>query len=233
MHTDEHRSPSFTLAVGAWLGAALLLGLPATIWATPANAEATNITGTTATTSAVPGAPQLSVAVDDGRTSAAAGDLLSYTVTVQNLGATPLSGLQVTQSMPSGLTFESADSAGLATADMVTWKVDLRATGTATVHSTMSLTATPKELLRLATVACVSVSPAGPPVVCASHSDLLPAGRQAAASKSATRPARAGPSNSGNWYVGGVVGIVLVLSGLALLITRRRRLAARPFGDPS
>ena len=183
MHTHEHRSPAPKRGVGAWLAAALLLVAPAAVAsATGASAHAVD---------AAPGAPQLSIAVDDGRTSAAAGDLLSYTVTVRNLGATPLGGLHVTQSMPTGLTFGSADSAGLATADTVTWKVDLGATGTATVHSTMSLSATPKELLRLATVACVSVSPGGPPVVCASHSDLLPAGRQAAAARSATRPARA------------------------------------------
>jgi uncharacterized repeat protein (TIGR01451 family) len=65
--------------------------------------------------------PPLNIAIDDGRTSVAAGDPLPYAITVRNLGSTPITGLQVSQSLPAGLTFGSADSAGQARSGTVMW----------------------------------------------------------------------------------------------------------------
>jgi len=163
--------------------------------------------------------PQLSIAIDDGRTSASAGDTLTYAITVRNLGPTQVTGLQVTQSVPTGLTFGSADAAGEAKSQTVTWVVVLPPTGAAILHTTMSVTATTKELLRLATVACASLSATPPPIVCASDSDLLPAGRQAAAATT-TAPQRDASSGGRGWYIG---GIVLFLAAAAVLVARRRR----------
>ena len=210
MHIDEHRSSSLARA----LVVALIVGLPVIV----ATANAAGAAGV-----AQAPAPQLSIAVDDGHPSAAAGDTLTYAITVRNLGSTPVTGLHVTQSVPSGLTFGSADSAGQATPGTVTWVVDLNATGTATVHSTMSVSATPKELLRLATVACASVFATAPPIVCASDSDLLPAGRQSAATRTTTRSGGHATSGARGWFIGGAIVVVVALAMAVLVLRRRRR----------
>lgn len=164
--------------------------------------------------------PQLSIAIDNGRTSTAAGDSLTYTIDIRNLGTTEVSQLGVTQSVPAGLTFESADSAGSAAAEVVTWRIDLKPSATATVHSTMTVGATPADLLRLATVACARMSSDDPPIVCAAHSDQLPAGAAAAARAQSRTAASPSWTDSGKWYlVGGIAVLVVVL---AILWIRRR-----------
>jgi uncharacterized repeat protein (TIGR01451 family) len=97
--------------------------------------------------------PRLSIAVDNGQTSAAVGDTAQYTITVRNLGTEDVKGLGVTQSVPTGLTFGSADTSGTAQAQGVSWPLDLKAGGEAVFHSAMTVSETPSELLRLATVA--------------------------------------------------------------------------------
>jgi uncharacterized repeat protein (TIGR01451 family) len=223
MPTKEQRSPSVWRALGTAIGVSVLVLWPVTgAGATPTVAGVANARGSAATNSAAL-APQLSIAVDDGRSSATRGDTLTYTVTIRNLDTAPVAGLHVTQTMPTGLTFGSADSAGTVEAGSVTWHVDLNAAASATVHTTMSVSATPKELLRLATVACAGVSAAAPPVVCASHSDLLPAGRQAAAAATAAASRRPASSTNYAWYVG-TIGVAVVLAGGAVVMVRRRRL---------
>jgi len=171
--------------------------------------------------SSSPSTPQLSIAVDNGRTSTRPGDKLTYSIVVSNLGTTTIKGLRVTQSVPAGLKLVTTDPAGVAKAGSVSWRLDLRATAKATIHTTMTVTNTPAELLRLATVACASLSAGKTPIVCASHSDQLPAGAAAEASK---RTASQPGSSSGRvgWSVGG--GLVLV-AGVAALVARRRRSA--------
>ena len=174
-----------------------------------------------------PPAPQLSIAVDNGHTSAAVGDAFTYTITVANLGTTDIPGLVVTQTMPTGLTFGSADSGGTAESDSVTWNVDLKATDTSTFHTTMSVVPTPADLLRLATVACASLSPGGSPIVCASHSDQLPAGAAAESSQAAAAAdtAAAPPTGPGLswWWIGGGIGLVIVAAlAMGIIILRNR-----------
>ncbi len=209
-------------AVTASIGVSLLVLWSATqAGATARAVPAANAPQRVVTTGAASG-PQLSIAVDDGRLSAASGDTLTYTLTIRNLDSAPVSGLHVTQSMPRGLTFGSADSAGFVVADSVTWQVDLNAAASATMHTTMSVSATPKELLRLATVACAGISATAPPVVCASHSDLLPAGREAAAAATAAASKRPASSTNYAWYIGGAA----ILAGGVVLTLRRRRVEA-------
>ena len=215
MATTRHPGPPLRRAAGVLFGVALAVLLTAApAWAA----------GTDAERDAEP-APQLSIAVDNGRTSAAAGDTLDYAITIRNLGTTDVVGLTVTQSMPASLSLEAADSAGTDQAGGVGWTIDLATAGEAVLHSTMAVTDTPPELLRLATVACASMSASGPPIVCASHSDQLPAGASAEAAAAA---AAAAPSSGLlQWYVAGGIAVVLVAVSVVVVVVRRRTAPAR------
>ena len=171
-----------------------------------------------------PASPQLSIAIDNGKKSTTIGDTLDYVITVQNLGTADVDGLLIAQSLPSGLDFGTADAGGTADASEVTWNLDLKATTTATFHTTMTVTATPAELLRLASVVCANSSADGSPIVCAAHSDQLPAGAAAEAAASALAGDATTPASgiSSWWYLGGGIGVVVVVAALAVLLVRRR-----------
>jgi uncharacterized repeat protein (TIGR01451 family) len=172
--------------------------------------------------------PRLSIAIDDGHAATAAGDTLAYTISVRNLGTAKLAGLLVTQSVPPGLAVATTRPVGVATAGTLTWRLTLPAGGVATVHSTMTVSATPAELLRLATVACAATSATGPPVVCASESDQLPAGATADAARAATTPAPA----SRHWYPCAAAALALLaLTATALTLRRRRASGVRAGGS--
>lgn len=181
--------------------------------------------------------PQLSITVDNGRTSAQPGEVLDYVLTLTNLGSADIKGLRVTQSVPSGLALVKADGGGRAKGGNVGWDVDLRAAKVAIFHITMKVSATPKDVLRLATVACATLPDRSSPIVCASHSDQLPAGAAAVAAASAITPTSAvasGPvvaaatkstSHQVVWWVigaGVLIGVVIAI----LVIVRRRRSTA-------
>jgi uncharacterized repeat protein (TIGR01451 family) len=226
MQANDQRCRSTLRALEMMLGIALvaLLG-PTAASATEIGPQLVGSYSSPATLT--PPAPQLSIAVDNGRASAAVGDISTYTVTVRNLGTTQVAGLQVTQSVPTGLNFKSADSGGIAKAGTVSWRLNLKATSKATLHTTMSVSTTPKELLRLASVACASASTKGPPIVCATDSDQLPAGAAAQVSKAnaalGSRPIVT--STSRNWWyaAGRLGGLVLVMGAFVALSLRRRR----------
>ena len=203
MATTRHPGPPLRRAAGVLVGVALAVLLTAApAWAAGTGAEPV----------ATEPAPQLSIAVDNGRTSAAAGDTLDYAITIRNLGTTDVVGLTVTQSMPAGLSLEAADSAGTKQAGGVGWTIDLATAGEAVLHSTMAVTDTPPELLRLATVACASLTD-GQPIVCASHSDQLPAG--------ASAEAAAPSSGLLQWYAAGGIAVVLIAVSVVVVVRRR------------
>jgi uncharacterized repeat protein (TIGR01451 family) len=167
--------------------------------------------------------PQLSIAVDGGRSSATSGDVLEYTVTVRNLGLTDVAGLTISQSVPPGLEFRSADPVGESGPAEVRWKMDLPASGERTVRTTMSVRPTPDDQLRLATVACARAAADAPPVVCASDSVQLPAG---AASENALTAAAGSPTswlNRNKGYVAGGAVVAVVIAILLVRLLRRRR----------
>ncbi len=168
-------------------------------------------------------APKLSIGIDDGRTAAKEGDRLTYAVTVHNIGTTDARRLRLTQSMPPGLKFVSADGHGTAKGGQVVWTVDLPAGRDVTFHTTAQVGATPDELLRLASIACASARGEDRPIVCATHSDQLPAGAAAAeATRQAASPAPARP-----WYLpAGAVLLLLAVSGVWAF--RRGRFPFRP-----
>jgi uncharacterized repeat protein (TIGR01451 family) len=194
-------------AIGLCLGVALSFGLGLPV-ASPAVAA--------------PAKPQLNIAIDDGQTSAKNGDALGYTITIRNTGAAVAHRLAVTQTLPQGLSFKSADAAGVVKTGAVHWTVTVKPGGKAVMHTAMTVTATPKGTLRLATVACASTSAKGPPLVCASHSDQLPAGAAAAAHQKPASSSGASSSNSHVWWFVGGAAVVVLLVGLSRLRRRRR-----------
>ena len=234
-HTVELRG----LAIG--VVAALLWIHPAAIAAetTITGGESSAAATSTNDSAAVsaPATPQLSIALDNGHTSVVSGDTLEYTLTIQNLGAADIPGLLITQTVPTGLEFGSADSRGTVDGGNVHWTLDLKHAATDTVHTRMTVTATPPELLRLATVACASLAADGPPIVCAAHSDQLPAGAAAAVGSGATTTAPigigvttaaiSGSSSRTWWYVGGAVGLLIVAGVAAAFVLARRRARSR------
>ena len=215
--------------IAAMLPAAgMLLVLLALLLATPAAAAPPTTSPTapphatatgTGTTTAKAAAPSLSIAVDNGRTTATVGEKLDYTVTVRNLGSAVVKNLLITQTVPTGLTFGSADHAGVTGAGKVSWRTEIPAGSSTAFHTTMTVTATPAELLRLASVACAAAAPDAPPIVCAAHSDALPAAAQAAGG------AR-GAAGRTWWYVGGAALIVGLAAAMVLLRRRPRHRAA-------
>lgn len=189
----------------------------------PVAAAVTLLAGQAVPAHAAPPAPQLSISVDNGRATARAGDKLSYTITVTNLGAKSVTDLVVSQTVPAGATLVSADGKGQRKSHAVTWVVDVKASAKATVHSTLTVArGTPKDLLRLATVACAKVTAKGPPLVCAADSDQLPAGAAAeAASAQATVPGT--PLTGIKGQILGAGAATVGFSLLAAWVLRRRR----------
>jgi len=168
--------------------------------------------------------PQLSIAVDNGSTAAKSGDELGYTITVTNLGTRKVKGLQVSQTVPAGVSVVSADADGDETKGKISWKVDLAAADKIIMHTTMALGSTPDSALRLATVACAQVSAKGPALVCASDSDQLPAGAAVERAEADAVPAADGwLDGRAPWYAGGAAVAVLAAGGAALVVRRRHR----------
>ncbi|MEV7005461.1 hypothetical protein [Streptosporangium sp. NPDC051022] len=165
--------------------------------------------------------PKLSIGIDNGRTAAREGDRLTYTVTVHNIGTTDARRLRLAQTMPPGLKFVSADGHGTVRKGEVAWTVDLPAGEDATFHTTAQVLATPEDLLRLATIACASTGENTRPIVCAAHSDQLPAGAAAAAAQEAS------PASGRPWYLPAGAALLTAVAFGAWALVRRGK---RPFG---
>jgi uncharacterized repeat protein (TIGR01451 family) len=160
--------------------------------------------------------PQLNIAISDGRTAAAKGDRLTYTIKVQNLGTTNASKLEISQTLPAGLVLVSSDHGGTANAGRVSWIMSLKPGEVSTVATVGQVGATPGDLLRLAAVACATVKGQRKPLVCATHSDLLP-----------TAAAAGPPQRKTHWIWYGAGSVGLLVAGLAMFISMRRRTSIR------
>lgn len=209
------RSAGVSAALGALVLAALVCALPSTA-------------------QAVPDPPQLSIAVDDGRASAAPSDTLTYAVRVTNLGTRTVKNLLITQSIPDGAALESTDPRSTEKASTVSWAVDVKPGQTATMGSTVTVAKTlPDGLLRLATVGCARTSAKAPPLVCASDSDQLPAGaltdQQRQGLEQPVTHDRAWWMLPGALGLGGL-GLAAAIVTLLLLLLRRRGRDQQPGG---
>lgn len=183
---------------------------------------------------AAPAPPQLSIALDDGRDSAAPSDELAYALEVTNLGTRPIKDLIISQTVPEGAALGSTDPSATEKARTLSWSVDIRPGKTVTMSTTITVAQeVPEGLLRLATVACARTSDEAAPLVCASDSNQLPAGAAADEQRQELeQPATAGV---GWWSLPGafvLVGAVLALLVATLLVLRRRGHAS-PAGEPA
>ena len=160
--------------------------------------------------------PSLAISVSDGRAAAAAGDRLTYTVSVRDTGSRAAPHLKITQTLSPGLEFVSASGDGVATAGRIAWHATVPAGGTRTFRVVALVTRPPAQVSRLAAIACVAVAGGDRPIVCAAHLDRLPAAAAGAAA--------AGSGSSGSRllaYTGGTLAVLA--AGLATVIASRRR----------
>lgn len=178
---------------------------------------------------AVSATTQLSIAIDNGQTATTVGDQLHYEMVVENLGADPVSHLVLTQTMPDGLDFATADAGGRLSDGVVTWRVRIPVGGHVTVHATGEVTKSAAGTLRLASVACATLKAGKPPVVCATHSDELPAGAAATAAGQDTAPAE--DSSGTGWLTWAVLGGLVLVGAGSWTVPRfvgRRRSVSTP-----
>ncbi|MGH3202574.1 MAG: hypothetical protein ACRDOA_13395 [Streptosporangiaceae bacterium] len=161
-----------------------------------------------------PRTPGLTISVTDGRGAATAGDRLTYTVSVRDIGIAAAPHLKITQTLSPGLEFLSASGHGVATAGLVAWHASLPAGGTRTFRLTALVTRTPAQEMRLAAVACVAVPGGSRPIVCAAHLDQLPGAAAASAARSG--------SSRGDLPVYAAGGLAVIAAALLTAIAGRR-----------
>lgn len=166
-----------------------------------------------------PKAPGLAISISDGRVAARPGQVLTYTAILRNTGTASVPRLAVTDTLPAGLKVTWAGGNGVVKAGEVTWSTALPAAATREFRLTAQVTKTPAQMLRLAAVACVTLSGARQPAVCAAHLDRLPV----ALAAPARRAGLAGPVLLAATAVAVVAGCLL-----ALMLIRRTRRWARP-----
>ena len=173
----------------------------------------------------LPKVPGLRISIGDGRTTAQAGDQLTYTVLLQNSGARRSPRLEITQTLPPGLRFVSASRHGVAKAGSVTWYADLPAGGKDTFRLQAQVTQPATRQSRLAAVACAALAGSRTPIICAAHLDRLPGAAAAASGRRAATPAASTlPS-----YAVGVLA-VLAVAAIAIVAGRRVRIRRRRAG---
>jgi uncharacterized repeat protein (TIGR01451 family) len=217
MRTSHRTTPTQAtamLAVGLIaIPAAMAAGHPAASQPKPTH---------TASAARASRAPGLTIGISDGHVTARAGDKLIYTVSVRNSGAVAVRRFTVTQTLSPGSEFISASDHGVAAGGRVSWTASLPVGGKRTFLAVTRVTRTPPTLLRLAAIACVTLTGSSRPIVCAAHLDRLPAVATASASRSG--------HSAGNVGTYAAVSLAVLVLGLlgAIVARRRSRLRRQP-----
>jgi uncharacterized repeat protein (TIGR01451 family) len=170
---------------------------------------------------------QLSIGVTDSRQRVQSGDLVTYAVEVHNIGKRNAPRLNIVQTLPAGLTFISASRHPARRADQLTWRLSLPAGHTSKFRVQGKVGKTPAQLLRLATIACATTGASTRPIVCAAHSDELPAGAVAAAQASQDASSGTATAPQDRYLGPAIAAVVLVIGTTGYFLIRRRRQAAR------
>jgi uncharacterized repeat protein (TIGR01451 family) len=132
--------------------------------------------------------PQLSISLTNNTNAVDVGDPLAYSLVVSNVGTDDAPGLRVTQTVPEGARFVSADAEGTVAGPSVGWTVDVPAGSSATLSSAMTVDELPATSQRIASVGCALTAVDTTPLVCASDSDELPAAAVAPHPSGGTSP---------------------------------------------
>ncbi|WP_181157574.1 DUF11 domain-containing protein [Microbacterium sp. MYb62] len=91
----------------------------------------------------IPGTPTITFGKTVDRVTAAIGDTLTYTVRVANTGGADAANVAVTDALPDGVTFVSADNGGIGLDDVVSWTIpSLTAGSSVDLHITATIDAT-------------------------------------------------------------------------------------------
>ena len=157
--------------------------------------------------------------MSDGRQHVQPGDLLTYAVKIHNIGKRNVPRLRIVQTLPVNMKLISATRHPARHAGQLTWQLSLPAQRTYTFHFVGRVGQTPRQLLRLATIACANIGASSRPIVCAAHSDELPAGAIAAAHASHADAARSQP---GYLRLLGAALVLAVVASGSWLVSRRR-----------
>jgi uncharacterized repeat protein (TIGR01451 family) len=174
---------------------------------------------------------QLSIGVTDSRQRVQSGDMVTYAVEVHNIGKRNAPRLSIVQTLPTGLKFISASRHPARHADQLTWQLNLPAGHTSKFHVVGKVGKTPAQLLRLATIACATTGASARPIVCAAHSDELPAGAVAVAQASqAAAATKSGGAADGYLRPAGAALVLVIVAGGGFLLFRRRQLGRRQPG---
>jgi len=163
----------------------------------------------------------LSINVTDGANTAKPGDVLSYTVSIRNIGSASAPPLDVTLMLPPAFKLLSASGDGTRGAGQVKWRVSLPAGRSGTFRVVGRVGRTPGQLLRLDAIACATTRNGVKPIVCAASSDELPAGIAAAVRARAVAAPSADHLIRYVLVAAAALVLVLVLGGLALVARRR------------
>jgi uncharacterized repeat protein (TIGR01451 family) len=194
--------------------------------ATPASPTAKAKAASPAASARLPRVPGLRISIGDGRTTAQAGDRLTYTVLVQNSGARRTPPLKITQTLSPGLRFVSASRHGVARAGSITWNADLAAGGKDMFRLQAQVTRSAARQSRLAAVACAALAGSRTPIVCAAHLDRLPGAPAAAQGRRAATPAaRTLPSYAVGVLAVLAAAVLVIFAGLRVRVRVRRRRA--------
>jgi len=99
---------------------------------TPSNNSTSDVDTLTAT-------PDLQISKTDGQTVVTPGQLLTYTLTITNVGNQAATGVLVTDTLPANTSFVSASDSGAHLAGVVTWPAFTLAGGNASVSRTVTV----------------------------------------------------------------------------------------------
>ncbi|WP_214109609.1 DUF11 domain-containing protein [Acrocarpospora catenulata] len=156
----------------------------------------------------------LTIAIDNGHTTASQGDRLTYTIQVTNTGPQDSPDLTISQTLVPGLKLLSTTPPAKNTQDRITWTRTLPAGEKAEFKTTAEVGDLPANLQRLAIVACATKKNTNHPIVCATHTARLP-------TPTTHLQSHVPPASPSPWYwLAGASA--LLLAGAAFL---RRRLS--------
>lgn len=162
----------------------------------------------------------LSIEKTADRTAALVGDVVSYTITVRNTGQRVATDLTVTDTLPAGAEFVSADPTAVASGDTVSWELaelEIGATATFTVQVRY---VSAGDAVNRASV----TNPEGPWQPVDGGGSCADDDESACATVRITQPLAA-TGGTGSLVPAGIGALLLAL-GLAVVVARRRRQAA-------